>query len=141
MPYAPYLMESKFKRELGELDKVLDFISDFTSALQVDESVRFSITLAVDELFTNMVKYHPESTGDILLGLHQDGNRLMITLIDSDVEPFDVTKAKEVNLDLPLEERQGGGLGIHLVKRMVDEISYEYENRQSKITLIKNLEK
>jgi hypothetical protein len=60
-------------------------------------------------------------------------------LTDVDAEPFDITQADEYDTRQPLKERPIGRLGIHLVRRMVDEINYEYKDRQSKITLIKDL--
>ena len=63
------------------------------------------------------------------------------TLIDEGVEPFDPTTAPEVDVHLPLAERQPGKLGIHLVKRLVDSIEYAYraDRRQSRITFRKTL--
>jgi len=133
-------MEKKFKRELNALNEVFDFISDFASAHQIAEPIRFAITLAIDELFTNTIEHNPQGAGAVVIDMSRDGNSLIVTLIDSDAKPFDVTQAKDPKIDLPLEERQAGGLGIHLTKKMVDEIRYEYKDRQSKIILVKNLE-
>lgn len=134
-------MERKFDRELSALDNIFGFIAEFIKTSKVDDAIGFSINLAVEELFTNMVKYNPESVNEISISLNKDMNKLIITLIDFDVELFDVTKTKEVNTTQSLQDRQIGGLGIHLAKKMVDEISYEYLNRQSKITLTKKLER
>ena len=58
-------------------------------------------------------------------------------MLDDDVEPFDITRAPDVDIDAPIEEREPGGLGLHLIRRMVDSVEYEYvkERRQSRITL------
>ncbi len=62
-----------------------------------------------------------------------------MTLTDYDVEPFDVTKAPDVDVTLPIEQRRPGGLGLHLIRRLLDSIEYEYskEQRQSRITFRK----
>jgi len=133
-------MEKKFKREIKSLEKISRFISEFITTSNIDDSHTIPINLVVEELFTNMVQYNAENKNDISVSLNKDGSRLIISLTDFDVEPFDVTKRAEVNVDQLLEDRKPGGLGIHIVKKFVDKIDYQYKNRQSKITLIKMLE-
>ncbi len=133
-------MDKKFKRDLNSLDGIFKFINEFSAKTGVDESVVFTINLVVEELFTNMVKYTYENSNEILLQLKKDADDLIIHLTDFDVDPFDITKTVEVDTKQSLEERGVGGLGIHLVKQMIDKIEYEYKDRQSKIILIKHLE-
>lgn len=134
-------MDKKFKRDLNSLDGIFKFINEFSAKTGVDESVVFTINLVVEELFTNMVKYASENTNEILLELKKNEDDLIIHLTDFDVDPFDITKTAEVDTKQSLEERRVGGLGIYLVKQMIDKIEYEYRDRQSKIILIKHLEK
>jgi len=133
-------MEKKFKREIESLEKISHFVGEFLKSHSLDNALSFSINLIVEELFTNMVKYNKESGEDVEISLSKEGKKLIIRLTDFDVEPFDVTKRGEVNVNRPLTERKAGGLGIHLVKRMVDQIDYDYSDRKSTITLIKMLE-
>ncbi len=134
-------MDKKFKKDLNSLDGIFKFINEFSAKTGVDESVVFTINLVVEELFTNMVKYTYENSNEILLQLKKNAEDLIIHLTDFDVDPFDITKTAEVDTKQSLEERRVGGLGIHLVKQMIDKIEYEYKDRQSKIILIKHLEK
>jgi len=134
-------MDKKFKRDLSSLDEMFKFINEFSAKSDVDESVVFTINLVVEELFTNMVKYASENSNEILLELKKNEDDLIIHLTDFDVDPFDISKTAEVDTQQSLEERRVGGLGIHLVKQMIDKIEYDYKNRQSKIILIKHLEK
>lgn len=132
-------MERKFKRDLRSLEKVFDFIDNFIAKEGIDHSVKNAFYLAVDELFTNMVRYHPKNRNDISLTLKKEKNKVIIRLIDRDVEPFDITKSKDPNIQASLDERSPGGLGIYLTKNVVDNIQYEYRDRTSIITLTKNL--
>ncbi len=134
-------MDKKFKRDLSSLDDIFKFIDEFSVKTGLDESVVFTINLVVEELFTNIVKYTSENSNEILLQLKKNEDDLIIHLTDFDVDPFDITKTAEVDTKQSLEERRVGGLGIHLVKQMIDKIEYEYKDRQSKIILIKHLEK
>lgn len=133
-------MEKKFKKEISSLDGIFDFIGEFVTANEIDNSIALKVNLAVEELFTNMVKYNVESMNDISISLNKHDNKLILVLTDFDVEPFDITQTEDIDTTQSLEARRIGGLGILLLKRMVDGLNYEYENRQSKITLIKELE-
>ena len=53
-----------------------------------------------------------------------------MTLTDYDVEPFDVTKAPDADVKLPIDQRRPGGLGLHLIRRLLDSIEYEYSKEQ-----------
>lgn len=132
-------MQKTFKRDLTSLDEIFISISQFISQNKIDESVSFTVSLVVEELFTNMVKY-TSGDKDVLICLDKKNGELVITLTDFGVSAYDITKADQVDVNKRLEERRPGGLGLHLVKQMMDDIKYEYENRNSKITLIKHLE-
>ena len=95
--------------------------------------------LAVEELFTNMVKYSPAGDAHIRIAMATTEGGVEVTLTDYDVDRFDVTQAPDANIDLPIEERRPGGLGLHLIRRLVDSLQYEYSNesRQSRITFRK----
>ncbi len=133
-------MEKHFQRDIKSLDKIFGFICEFIAENKIDESTAFSINFAIEEIFINMVKYNPENQNNISISLNKDGNKLILCLTDYDVGHFDITKLKEVDSSQPLQERKAGGLGLHIVKQMVDEIDYEYKNRNSRITIIKHLE-
>jgi serine/threonine-protein kinase RsbW len=135
------MMEKRFERTVDALDSIFDFISQFSGKNGVSGELLFKLNLAIEEVFVNMVRHNAGGTSDILIGLERAGDRLIVSLTDSDVEPFDIRQADEYDTSQPLSGRPIGRLGIHLVKRMVDKIDYEYGNRQSKITLIKHLRK
>jgi len=132
-------MEALFPRSLRSLGSIFDFVSEFVAVNHVEESAAFAVRLAVEELFVNMVKYNLGSTSEIGMDLSKGAGRIVVTFTDSTVEPFDITKVKKQDTRLTLQERRPGGLGIHLVRSVMDEIEYQYHNGRSTITLIKRL--
>jgi anti-sigma regulatory factor (Ser/Thr protein kinase) len=134
-------MEHTFQRNIQSLEKMFAFIDDFFEANNIEESVRFSIHLAVEELFTNILKYQTNNMGDVVLRLSLENNKLYVRMIDPDSIPFDITKVEDVQTDEYIRQGKPGGLGIHLVKRVVDDLGYEYSDKTTIITIMKNLEK
>lgn len=132
-------MKKKFKRHINSLENIFEFLGEFELRNKLDESVSFAINLAVEELFTNMVKYRADNPNDILIELSKVDNNAIVTLIDYEAELYDIKQAKTYDPTQPLENRKPGGMGIHLVKKFIDEIDYEYQDGTSKITLIKNV--
>jgi anti-sigma regulatory factor (Ser/Thr protein kinase) len=94
----------------------------------------------VEELFTNLVKYSRGGKREIQIALAREADRLVVSLTDFDVEPFDIRSVPDAKIDLGIDQRKPGGLGIHLVRRMVDEIDYRYEDGRSTTTFVKSLE-
>ena len=134
------VMEKEFPKAIASLQEVFSFLDGFLDEHRVGPGVSFALTLAVEEFFTNMVKYDSPNSAVITVGLERQDDRLIVHLTDHDVDRFDVTKAGEVNTNEPIERRKAGGLGIHIAKRMVDSLSYDYSGRTSRITLVKKLE-
>jgi serine/threonine-protein kinase RsbW len=130
-----------FSKDIEALDDIFAFVDTCLSGSQMDTRTVFSISFAIEEIFTNMVKYNTESANDILVEIETTDRKVVASLTDFQVSQFDVTSFDEVSTDLPLADRKVGGLGLHLVNKFVDNIAYEYENGNSKITLVKELER
>ena len=129
-----------FKREIKSLQAVFTFLNQFFQMHQFNQEFTFALNLAVEEVFTNLVKYNPGNPNRIRIELKKEDNRVVITISDFDVDPFDLTQVQTRVQQLPLAKRPTGGLGLHLVKSVVDQINYDYDKqkRESTITLIKN---
>ena len=130
--------ERKFKRHIDSLAKVFEFIDQFIAQENIDDDTKRAFDLAVDELFTNTVRYHPGNPNDVSLGLRTEGQTMLLQLTDFDVDSFDLTKRADPDLTGSLSDRKPGGLGIYLTKKVLDDVQYEYHNRISVITLKKS---
>jgi serine/threonine-protein kinase RsbW len=128
----------EFPRTLAAVSELLDWVERFFEAAHIPPDHRFGVQLGLEELFTNLVKYgagsHP-----IKIELVRRHSVLLASLTDEDVEPFDPTAAPDADTTLPLDARMPGGLGLHLVRRVVDRVDYTYENRRGRTTLVKRL--
>ena len=132
-------MQQKFARSYDSLKEIYEFAESVLDSADVAEAVRYPVHFAVEELFTNMVKYNPGNDHEISLVVETDDANVTVTMIDYDVEAFDVSARREVDTESPLEKRPVGGLGLHLIRHMVDSLNYHYADRQSKITFTKGL--
>ena len=135
-------VSGEFRREIGAIGEVFGFLETFVDGQEIDEKTAFCIHLVVEELFTNMVR-HNEGGGDqITVNIERIDDRVHLELIDIDVEPFDPETADVPPVNAGIEERRPGGLGIYLVKKMVDNLNYDYEtgDRRMRITVTKTLE-
>jgi len=86
------------------------------------------------------VKYNTAGTRPITIGLERERERLIITLRDFDVEPFDVTKPVPGRSNDPNEAPMPGGRGLQLVRQVADDVRYDYGDRNSTITVTKRLD-
>ena len=124
-----------FARQIDSLQAIFAFTSGFAARHAIDPATLQAVDFAIEELFTNMVKYSSMSRSAVTIALTPIAAGAEVELIDRDVERFDVTAAPDVDIDQPIERRAPGGLGLHLIRRMVDSIEYRYDEqrRQSRI--------
>ena len=132
-------VSAAFRRSFDAIPEIFALTADTFAREGIDTRLLPSVDLALEELFTNMVKYSPMSEAEVRIEMIGIEGGVEVTMIDYDVEPFDMTKAPEVDVTLPIGARRPGGLGLHLIRRMLDSIDYEYsgESRQSRITFRK----
>ena len=134
------MIERRFPREIRSLESIVGFVNEFFAARGIGPDQAFDVHLIIEELFTNMVKYSRESHEDIALELGWIAPDLTIRLRDFGVEPFDVTKPRDVEVERPVEDRRRGGLGLRIVREIADRLEYRWADRVSTITVTKRLE-
>lgn len=123
------------------INTVTDFVGEQLEAYDCPMKAQIQINIAIDELFSNIAHYayNPE-TGDatVCVEVVEDPMAVVITFIDKGV-PYDPLKHADPNTTLSAEEREIGGLGIFMVKKTMDDITYEYKDGQNILTIKKNL--
>lgn len=129
------------ERRIEAIDDLVARTSDAFSREGIAPQLRHAVDFVLEELFTNVVKYGRQSAAGVRVEVSRVGDGVEVTLIDDDAERFDPTQAPEVDVHRPIEERTPGGLGIHLIRKVVDSIEYRYleDRRQGRVTFRKAL--
>lgn len=133
-------MSAKFRRDVGALEEVFELVEAFFSREALSPRFRYPVDLAVEEVFTNFVKYNADAQSDIGVSLRREEGELVVSVTDFESVPFDLTKRVPPDIAAPLGQRTPGGLGIHLVQNVMDRVEYEHRNKESTVTLYKRLD-
>jgi anti-sigma regulatory factor (Ser/Thr protein kinase) len=130
-----------FARSFDSLKEIFEFTAAALAPYPAERELLSVVDFVVEELFTNMVKYSPGGESVVQMEVTRLEGGVEVVLTDRGVEPFDITLAPDAKVDLPAEQRTPGGLGLHLIRRMVDSLAYEYspQERRSRITFRKML--
>jgi serine/threonine-protein kinase RsbW len=122
--------------DLGEIAGVNAALAKFAEQHALPAPVRRSLQVALDELLSNTIGYG--FAGQATVELEAAGDRVTLRLTD-DGRPFDPFAMAAPDTSLPLEERRIGGLGIHLVRGLMDEVSYQRRGDSNVVVLTKLL--
>jgi len=144
--YMPQHFESilsetlTLKNDVRETAKLSSFMKSITEKLELDKSLARQLRQAVEEAVVNVIDYaYPVGIeGDVTIKVMSDNRCLKVIIVDSGVA-FDPTAKEKTDITLSAEERQIGGLGILLVRELMDTINYERTDGQNILTLMKLL--
>ncbi len=144
--YTKEQHELRFERSLvlqndiQQVPLLAQFVEEVCEGLGLDASTTMQMNLALEEAVVNVMKYaYPnDTTGDISIEASASDVRLKFIVSDSG-EPFDPTTKAEVDTTLTAEQRPIGGLGIHLVRNIMDSINYERIGDRNVLTLRKKI--
>ena len=126
--------------DLKRVPRLNTFIDEVCEANGFDMATTMQINLAIEEAVVNVMNYaYPEGTkGDITIETKANNNEVFFIISDTG-KPFDPTAKAEVDITLSAEDRAIGGLGIHLIRQIMDHINYERVDGHNILTLIKKL--
>jgi anti-sigma regulatory factor (Ser/Thr protein kinase) len=128
---------------IENLDKGLDFIIEGIEEAKLDRKVVYQIKLACEEVIVNVINYaYPNSQGNIVLSYEIDENNKEIIIIVSDFGiPYNPLLNEDPDINLPMEEREIGGLGVYMVRNIMDRVEYAWEDGQNVLTMRKSYKK
>jgi len=134
--------ELTIEAKIENIEAVTDFVNEQLEALDCPMKVQMQIDIAIDELFGNIAHYayNPEiGKATVRVEVIEDPLAVTITFIDNGV-PYDPLAKEDPDTTLSAEEREIGGLGIYMVKKSMDDITYEYKDGQNILAIKKNLQ-
>jgi len=108
---------------MADLPALLAFVDAACDALHADGDARFSMRLAVEEVFTNILQHGYGGSGPVEVAV-DGGPRCVRVRLRDQAPPFDPADAPAPDLASPAEARDPGGLGWHLVRQLVDELEH-----------------
>jgi anti-anti-sigma factor len=129
-----------FTNDLAELERLGRVVEEFGRRHSLSPTRLFDLQLAVNEVFTNIVSYGFEDgrPHEIVVRLMAGADEVVVE-IEDDGRPFDPSTAPAPRIDVPLEERQPGGLGLYLARRVTDAMDYRRAGDRNIVRLQKNL--
>jgi serine/threonine-protein kinase RsbW len=129
------------RNSLSELDALCQSVEQFGKSIGLSGKMVFKISLAMEELVCNIISYGfaDEAVHWIKVAiLHEDGT--LIIRLEDDGIPFDPLNVQEPDCACPIEERNIGNLGIHLSKKLMDDIVYERLENKNILVMRKKLQ-
>ena len=128
------------KADISLLDQVLSFADGILEQNNCPLKVQTQIDVAIEEIFVNIAHYaYPEGEGDALIEIEadKDAKKVRIVFEDGGI-PYNPLEKEDPDISLSSEDRPIGGLGIFLVKKTMDDMSYEYKDGKNRLTIIKS---
>ena len=126
--------------DIQQIPQLASFVDAVAEEAGIDFSLSVSLNLALEEAVVNVMQYaYPAGTyGTVTIEALFNKEQLKFIISDAGV-PFDPTAKEDVDVNLEVGEREIGGLGIHLIRQIMDEISYEYKDGKNFLTLHKKI--
>ncbi len=127
--------------EAENAQKVLEFVGDELKRMEAPKAAYFTVITAVEEIFLNIVNYaYGDGMGDATVHMETDDrNSIVLTFIDSGQE-FDPLARREPDTTVPLNKRAIGGLGILMVKKTMDDMTYTRVDGENRLSITKRWE-
>jgi sigma-B regulation protein RsbU (phosphoserine phosphatase) len=138
IPRMSEALEIKFNNRLSELDRLGQTLSEFGQQHGLVAKVIRDLNIALEEIFTNIISYGYTDDREHVIRVRLDVQPGEVKAeVQDDGQPFNPLEAAEVDTTKPLEERTIGGLGIHLVRKLMDGLEYQRQADRNLLILTK----
>ncbi len=133
------IKETTVAATIENIETVTDFVNEQLEAAGCSVKAQMQIDIAIDEIFSNIVHYaYGEKGGDVTVRIELPGNpkEAVLTFVDSGI-PYNPLEQSDPDISLSAEERKIGGLGIFMVKKTMDDMTYEYKDGKNILKITK----
>lgn len=125
------MLEITVPARLDRLDTVLEFADGIIRGTGMDVKRQNDLFVAVEEIFANIASYaYPADTGDVTVRISVFPDKLSLEFIDGG-KPYNPLAKPDPDLSFPAAEREIGGLGVYMTKKMMDSVKYRYEDNKN----------
>lgn len=133
--------ELRIKNQISELEKVAQFVEEIGEELGLSMELQMNLNLVMEEMVTNVIFYaYPQGeVADIELLAKSDGKELTFVLSDQGKE-FDPTAKEDADLDVNPADRELGGMGIFIVKNIMNKVTYQRLEGKNLLTMTKEID-
>lgn len=133
-------IEVQVRNDLREVSRTSEILSAFWAERQLPSEAEMDATLALEEILSNVIRHgcDKDRDYDIRVRISLNGGSYQLEISD-DATPYNPLLRPDPNLDLPLEKRTPGGLGVFLVKQLADELHYDHQNGRNILTFRKKI--
>ena len=132
--------EKTFSAKIEEVPAIVAFVADVAESVEMHPKRVMHLQLAVEEAVVNVCNYaYQVPPGEVHISISHAPKRFVVKILDEGV-PFDPLTLEAPDLKASIEERSVGGLGVYLMRRVMDEVHYFREGKKNILTLIVNLE-
>lgn len=129
---------SSFAPTIESVKEAAEFAEKALEDFEVPKKLIVKLMVAIDEIYSNIVRYSGADKADILI--EKNESELKVVFADNG-KPYNPLEREDPDVTASAEERSIGGLGIYMVRKMMDSVDYEYRSGMNRLTIINNLEK
>lgn len=128
-----------FSRNANELPMIFHFLNAVMTENATNLKLLNELKLSVEEIFMNMVRHNKTTNKDIAIRIESYKNSVSITLTDHEDNPFDILDTDEIDFDEYFKQKKFGGLGIHLIKKLMDDLIFDHDAGKTTIKITKHI--
>jgi serine/threonine-protein kinase RsbW len=130
-----------FEGRFETLSQIGEYIEEMTAKTKLDENQRYAVQLAVDEAASNIIEhaYRDVKNGKIEMTVEHSPDKLVI-IVHDEGHPFNPESVKQFDTEVPLEDMQERGAGLHLIEKIMDEVDFDFNaDEGNTLTMVKIL--
>ena len=134
------VLDMKLKNQLTEIDRFKESFNPFSEENKIPTPIRRELNMVFDELLNNVISYayQDDKEHEIEVRVEAARQRLVVSIADDGI-PFNPFDADKPDTGLAIEDRMPGGLGIHLVLKVMDKVAYQRRTNKNVLPLVKNI--